>query len=45
MKTSEDGFFLEAEGHEYIFYNDIDRSYERQNFHCDKYKWLFIESL
>ena len=32
MKTSEDGFFLEAEGHEYIFYNDIDRSYERQNW-------------
>lgn len=32
LKASEDGFFLEIEGHEYIFYNDIDRSYERQNW-------------
>lgn len=32
MKVSEDGFFLEKEDHEYIFYNDIDRSYERQNW-------------
>lgn len=32
LKVSEDGFFLEIEGHEYIFYNDIDRSYERQNW-------------
>lgn len=32
MKASEDGFFLEIESHEYIFYNDIDRPYERQNW-------------
>lgn len=32
METSEDGFFLAIEDHEYIFYNDINRSYERQNW-------------
>lgn len=32
LEVSEDGFFLEEDGHEYIFYNDIDRSYERQNW-------------
>lgn len=32
MEVSEDGFFLEKNGHEYIFYNDIGRSYERQNW-------------
>lgn len=30
--VSEDGFFLEKNGHEYIFYNDIGISYERQNW-------------
>ena len=30
--VSEDGFFIEIERREYIFYNDIDRSYERQNW-------------
>ena len=32
LLVSEDGFFLEKDGREYIFYNDIDRSYERQNW-------------
>ena len=32
MEVSEDGFFIEKNGHEYIFYNDIGRSYERQNW-------------
>ena len=31
MKISEDGFYLESVGKEYIYYNDIDRSYARQN--------------
>lgn len=30
--TSPDGFFLEESGVEYIFYNDIDIPYERQNW-------------
>ena len=32
MEVSEDGFFIEKDGREYIFYNDIDRCYERQNW-------------
>lgn len=32
MKASPDGFFIEIDGHEYIFYNDIDNNYERQNW-------------
>lgn len=32
MSVSQDGFFLETDGREFIFYNDIDRSYERQNW-------------
>jgi len=33
LKTSEDGFlYVDENGHEYIYYNDIDRSYERQNW-------------
>ena len=32
MKVSEDGFLIEKEGNDYIFYNDVDRSYERQNW-------------
>ncbi|MCI1654075.1 MAG: ImmA/IrrE family metallo-endopeptidase [Lachnospiraceae bacterium] len=32
LRVSKDGFFLEIGGHEYICYNDIDRSYERQNW-------------
>lgn len=32
MKASLDGFFLEYKGREYIFYNDMYRSYERQNW-------------
>ena len=32
LEVSKDGFFLEEDGHEYIFYNDMDRSYERQNW-------------
>lgn len=32
IEVSDDGFFLEEDGHEYIFYNDNDRSYERQNW-------------
>lgn len=32
MKVSEDGFFLEIKGREYIYYSDINRSYERQNW-------------
>lgn len=32
LKLSEDGFFIEDNGSEYIFYNDIGRSYERQNW-------------
>lgn len=31
-EVSEDGFFVEAEGKECICYNDIDRTYERQNW-------------
>lgn len=30
--ASEDGFLIESNGHEYIFYNDIDKDYERQNW-------------
>ncbi len=32
LAASEDGFFAEDNGQEYIFYNDIDISYERQNW-------------
>lgn len=32
MEVSEDGFFIEKDGREYIYYNDIDRCYERQNW-------------
>lgn len=32
FKVSDDGFFYEAEGREYIYYNDIDRGYKRQNW-------------
>jgi Zn-dependent peptidase ImmA (M78 family) len=32
IEVSEDGFFIEKDGREYIFYNDIDRCYERQNW-------------
>lgn len=32
FKVSEDGFFCEDKGREYIYYNDIDRGYERQNW-------------
>lgn len=31
-KVSLDGFLIEVNGHSYIYYNDIDRSYERQNW-------------
>lgn len=31
LEVSTDGFFIEVNGREFIFYNDIDRSYERQN--------------
>ncbi|MCD8110659.1 MAG: ImmA/IrrE family metallo-endopeptidase [Clostridiales bacterium] len=31
MRASEDGFYYEDNGKEYIFFNDIGRSYERQN--------------
>ena len=32
LEASEDGSFIEKDGKEYIFYNDIDRCYERQNW-------------
>lgn len=32
LRVSEDGFLLVRDGREYIFYNNIDRSYERQNW-------------
>lgn len=32
MEVSKDGFFIEEDGKEYIYYNDIDRYYERQNW-------------
>lgn len=32
MRVSEDGFFLEYGGREYIYYNDMDCGYERQNW-------------
>lgn len=32
FEASEDGFFYEEKGREYIYYNDIDRGYERQNW-------------
>lgn len=32
IEISEDGFFIEDNGREYIFYNDLDRCYERQNW-------------
>lgn len=32
METSKDGFFIETDGKEYIYYNDIDGNYERQNW-------------
>lgn len=32
LEVSEDGFFLQDDGREYIFINDMDRSYERQNW-------------
>ena len=32
LEVSEDGFFIEIGGREFIFYNDIDRCYERQNW-------------
>lgn len=31
-RVSEDGFFLAFYDREYIFYNDVDRNYERQNW-------------
>ncbi len=31
LKTSSDGFYAEEDGVEYIYYNDIGKSYERQN--------------
>lgn len=31
-EISEDGYFVEESGHEYIYYNDIDCDYERQNW-------------
>lgn len=31
-ETSKDGYFVEDNGHEYIYYNDIDWNYERQNW-------------
>jgi Zn-dependent peptidase ImmA (M78 family) len=31
LKTSPDGFYAEENGVEYIYYNDIGKSYERQN--------------
>ena len=31
-EVSQDGFFIEKDGKEYIFYNDIDRCFERQNW-------------
>ncbi len=32
LRASEDGFLVEKDGRCYIFYNDIGRSYERQNW-------------
>lgn len=32
LEVSKDGFFIEKDGKEHIFYNDIDRCYERQNW-------------
>lgn len=32
LSASQDGFFLEYNGREYIYYNDITQSYERQNW-------------
>lgn len=32
LEVSEDGFFLENNGKEYVFYNNINCSYERQNW-------------
>lgn len=32
LRVSEDGFFCEDKGKEYIYYNDIDRNYKRQNW-------------
>ena len=32
LEVSEDGFFIETNGREFIYYNDIDRCYERQNW-------------
>ena len=32
MEVSQDGFFMEQNGTEYIFYNDMGRCYERQNW-------------
>ena len=32
LEVSTDGFFIEKDGREFIFYNDIDRCYERQNW-------------
>lgn len=32
MNTIEDGFFLESESQDYIYYNNIDCCYERQNW-------------
>lgn len=31
-KASDDGFFIEKDQHYYIYYNDIDCGYERQNW-------------
>ena len=31
-EVSEDGFFIEINGKEFIFYNDLNRCYERQNW-------------
>lgn len=32
LRMSKDGFFLECNGKEYIYYNNIDHCYERQNW-------------
>ncbi len=32
MEASDDGFLIEYNGREYIYYNDINHSYERQNW-------------
>lgn len=32
LEVSEDGFFIEKDGKAYIFFNDIDKCYERQNW-------------